>query len=80
MDHSKLLLLYISTGLRVLSARVVLLLTLGLTFALFAWAMWMPTYERIAAATIFAVLVFVPVIRMDIGHKKERAVVAPEGN
>ena len=80
MDKNQLLVLYVSTGLRVLSGRVVLLLTLLLTFALFAWAMAMPTHERIGAATLFSVLVFLPVIRMDGSHKKERAVVAPEGN
>lgn len=79
MDKSNLLLLYVATGLRVLSARLVLLLTLALTFTLFAWAMGLPTYERIAVATIFAAMVFVPVLSMDNGHKKDRAVVAPEG-
>lgn len=75
----KVMLLYISVGLRVLTARTVLLVTLALTFALFAWAMYYPTTERIACATIFAVLVFIPVIRMDVGLKTDRAIVAPEG-
>ena len=80
MDKNQLLLLYISTGLRVLSARLVLLITLLLTFGLFAWAMALPNYERIGIASVFALLVFLPVIRLDSGHKKERAVVAPESN
>ena len=78
MDKNQLLVLYVSTGLRVLSGRLVLLLTLLLTFSMFAWAMALPTYERIGSATLFALLVFLPVIRMDGAHKKERAVVAPE--
>ena len=80
MDKNQLLLLYISTGLRVLSGRFMLVLTLLLTFTLFAWAMALPTYERIGIAALFALLVFLPMIRLDAGHKKERAVVASEGN
>lgn len=76
----KIMLLYVSIGLRVLSARIVLLLTLALTFSLFAWAMYWPTHERIVCATIFAVLVFIPVIRMDGKLKSDRAIVAPEGD
>lgn len=80
MDAEKLraVMLFVSAGIRALSARAVLLLTLLLVFSLFCWAMYLPTWERIAAATIFAVLVFLPVIRMDIGMKKDRAVVAPD--
>ena len=82
MDQKQIqvLLLYVAVGLRVLSARVVLLIALSLTFSLFAWAMYWPTGERIACATIFGVLVFIPVIRMDMKLKHDRAIVAPEGN
>jgi len=81
MDQKQIqvMLLYVSIGLRVLSARIVLLLALALTFSLFAWAMYWPTHERIACATIFALLVFIPVIRMDSKLKSDRIVVAPEG-
>ena len=71
-NEIKALLLYISVGMRVLSSRVVLLVTLILAFMLFAWAMYLPGYERIAAATLFTLLVFLPVIRMDGKLKKDR--------
>jgi len=73
----KVMLLYVSVGLRVLSARLVLLLTLLLAFTLFCWAMWDPTWNRIACATIFAVLIFFPVTRIDAGQKTDRAVISP---
>jgi len=77
-EQTKVLLLYIRVGLAVLSARVVLLLALALTFALFAWAMYDPTTNRIACATIFAVLIFLPACRVDSKMKPERAVISPE--
>lgn len=79
-DKSKLLLLYVRVGLTVLSARVVLLLAMALSFALFAWAMYLPGWERISAATIFTVLVFLPATRIDAAQAKERAVVSPESS
>lgn len=64
-EAAKAVILFISTGMRVLSARIVLLIVLCMTFGLFVWAMYLPTYERIATATIFTVLVFLPSIRAD---------------
>jgi len=78
-DESKIFVLYITTGLRVLSARLMLLLTLALVFALFCWAMYDPTWTRVACCTIFAVLVYLPVIRIDAGTKRERDVISPDG-
>lgn len=72
--------LYLSVCLRVLSARVVLLATLALTFALFAWAMYLPDWNRIACATIFAVLIFLPACRIDSAVARERAVITPKGD
>lgn len=75
---AKLLTLYISVGLRVLSARGVLLLAMLLTFSLFVWTMYAPTWERIAAATIFAVLIFLPATRVDAAQSSDRAVISPK--
>jgi|APFre7841882630_1041343.scaffolds.fasta_scaffold619025_1 hypothetical protein len=61
----KALLLFINAGTKVLSARVLLFVTLFLTFSLFCWALYLPGYERITTAVAFAVLVFLPVIRVD---------------
>ena len=77
-DQAKVVLLYISVGLQVLSARLVLLLAMLLTFGLFAWAMALPGWERIAAATVFAVLVFLPATRIDRAQSKDRAVLTPK--
>ncbi len=75
--ETKILLLYIRVGLAVLSARLVLLLALALAFALFAWAMYSPDWPRIAAATIFTVLVFLPATRIDAKMSRDRAVISP---
>ena len=73
----KVMLLYVSVGMKVLSARIVLLLTLVLVFTLFCWAMWDPSWNRIACATIFAVLIFLPATRIDHAQAKDRAVISP---
>jgi hypothetical protein len=65
-EQVRALMLFLNVGMKVLSARVVLILTLLLCFSLFCWAMYLPDQNRIAAATIFAVLVFLPVIRSDM--------------
>ena len=77
MEETKILLLYIRVGLQVLSARLVLLLACAMTFGLFAWAMALPDWNRIACATLFAVLVFFPATRIDKAQSGDRAVVSP---
>lgn len=71
-------LLYISTGMKVLNARLLLLLALLMVFALFGFVMWCPTLERIAAASLFGGIVFWPICRLDRRMAPDRAVVAPE--
>lgn len=75
--HARAALLFVMTGMRVLSARAVLLLTLLLVFGLFVWSMVDPTWPRIAAATIFAVLVFWPVVSIDRRQASDRAAISP---
>ena len=75
MEDGKIALLYIRVGMQVLSARVVLLITLALTFSLFAWAMYMPDYNRIGCATLFALLIFLPATRVDARMAKERSII-----
>ncbi len=77
-ERLRISLLYVSMGLKVLSARLMMLLTLLLTFVLFCWAMWNPNYLSIACATIFAVLVYLPTVRLDKSTKEARAVVSPQ--
>lgn len=68
MDENQVrsLVLFINAGVKILSARILLFLALLLTFALFGFVMFYPTYERILLATIFAILIFLPVVRTDI--------------
>jgi hypothetical protein len=77
-NQTEIMLLYVRVGLAVLTARLVLVLTLVLTFALFAWAMWDPTYPRIGCATLFAVLAYLPATRIDAKMAPDRAVVQPK--
>jgi hypothetical protein len=64
-DDVAFLLKFIANGTRILSSRLLLILTLLLVFGLFVWAMILPTYERILTATIFAILVFLPIRAID---------------
>jgi hypothetical protein len=77
-QQTQVLLLYIRVGIAVLSARIVMLLALVLAFGLFAWAMAAPTYERIACATLFAILIFLPSVRLDARQSADRAVISPK--
>lgn len=52
----------IRIGLRVLTDRMLTILSLIMTFALTCWVMWQPTWERQATAAFFAVFVFIPCI------------------
>ena len=79
-DQEKLnfLLQFIAAGTRVLSARLALFSALGLAFSLFAWAMYMPGDYRLATATLFAVLVFLPVLRLDSKSEADRKAIQGE--
>jgi hypothetical protein len=76
----QVLVLWISTGLKVLSARLVLLVTLAMVFGLFCWAMWNPNYFTIGCAALFAILVFLPIIKLDVKQGTDRSVINPEGD
>lgn len=52
----------IRIGLRVLTDRMLTILSLFMTFALTCWVMYQPTWERQATAAFFAVFVFIPCI------------------
>lgn len=74
----KALMLFLNAGIKVMSARLVLLLSMLLSFALFAWVMAEPEPLRVAAATLFALLVFLPVVRLDQKQAEHRQVVQTE--
>ena len=46
----------------IVAARVVVMLSLGMTFALFCWAIWLETVIGLVTAGVFAVFVFLPVL------------------
>jgi len=73
VSQVKHLLRFIQIGSRVLSARMSMLLALLLTFVLFLWALSTADNTRLVAATIFAVLVYLPTVWLDV-QERNRAV------
>ena len=67
------LLHFINAGVKVLSLRIAMFLTLIMTFALFMLVMWSPDYWRLGGAVAFALLVFLPVVRQDSAVRKDGA-------
>ena len=52
----------LSLALQVLSAKVVLLLAMLMSFGLFSWAMAVGSWVAVLTAAIFAILVFLPIL------------------
>jgi hypothetical protein len=52
----------IQVGMRILAARLIVLLSLLMTFGLFAWAMALATWVHLGAAVAFGVLIFLPIL------------------
>jgi hypothetical protein len=78
-DDATLVLTYIRVGMKVLSARVLMVLAMLMVFGLTCAAMWVPTYERIGLVALFGVIVFWPICKMDRRLAADRALVAPQG-
>jgi hypothetical protein len=53
---------FLAIGLRLLSARILAILALLMTFGLFSWAMWMQTTLACIIASIFGGVIFLPVL------------------
>jgi hypothetical protein len=51
-----------SIALKVLQARLLVMVAMALTFLLFAWSMWNPSTITLSIAAAFAALVFLPVL------------------
>lgn len=79
VEQVKYLLKFIKAASSVLSARMSMLLALLLTFVLFAWALESADTIRLIAATIFAVLVFLPTVWLDV-HERNRAATSSKGD
>ena len=72
MDASVIAL--VRTALAVVTARLLTLMGLWMTFGLAAWAMYAPSMERLYIAVGFAVLVYIPSLTKETrGPKKEPA-------
>jgi hypothetical protein len=52
----------LSLALQLVSAKIILILALGITAGLFAWAMWYGKLIPLAIAASFAILVFLPIL------------------
>jgi hypothetical protein len=64
----------VRTALAVVTARLLTLMGLWMTFGLAAWAMYAPSMERLYIAVGFAVLVYIPSLTKETrGPKKEPA-------
>ena len=74
----RIAMMFIATGLKVLSARVMLIISMVMIFALSCDAMYEPNWIRLATVAVFGLMVFWPICRLDRGLSKERAIVAPE--
>ena len=62
----------VRTAFTVITARLLTVMGLWMTFGLAAWAMYVPTMERLCVAGGFAVLVFIPSLTKETrGSKKE---------
>ena len=73
----RIAMMFISTGLRVLSARVLVVIGMVMMFMLAGAAMWDPTYIRLGTVAVFGVIVFWPICKIDRGTAKDRAIVSP---
>jgi hypothetical protein len=73
----------VRTAFTVITARLLTLMGLWMTFGLASWAMYAPTTERLYVAGGFAVLVFIPSLAKEARSSKkeparERAVIQQE--
>jgi hypothetical protein len=75
VEQVRSLLIFIRNASKVLSTRFTMLLALSLTFVLFLWALVTADPIRLLAAGVFAAMVFLPTVWLDV---RERAVVTKE--
>jgi ABC-type phosphate transport system permease subunit len=62
IDRVKALLQFVQTGLAIVTLRLLTNISLGMTFALYCWAMYEPNVIRGVIATVFTLLAFIPCI------------------
>ena len=67
---AKFIINFIGAGFKILNVRLLLIITLLLTFSLFAWAMWKGDYMSLAIAATFGVIVFLPIKALETKEKQ----------
>ncbi len=72
-------LIVLQTGMNVLAARVLTLLTLLMTFGLFCWAMYLGTIYAGVLAGGFGVIIFLPVLTGERRKKETTHVESSDG-
>ena len=65
-------LLIVKYLLNILADRVLVIVSLFLNFALFAFAVIYPDYIRFATAGLFSITVFIPVLKLKTGAHAEQ--------
>jgi len=64
-DVLKVLIKYVKVGVVVIQTRILALIGLLLCAGATAWTLAEPSWERVAASSLFAVLAYWPVIRLE---------------
>ena len=71
-EQIKLLLNFIAVGTKVLSVRIAMFLSLILTAGMFGYVLYEPSNLKLLTATIFATLVFLPVLSKESKNKEQK--------
>jgi len=65
---------YVKVGMIVINTRILALIGLLLCAGATAWTLADPTWERVAASALFAILAYWPIIRLEKGADHGRQV------
>ena len=58
-------------GLRIVSERMLTIMGMAICAGLFAWVLYAPDLTRLAGAVLFAVIVYLPLVRMEQAKKQQ---------
>jgi len=71
VDLIKTLVKFVRVGMLVLTNRLLVIISLSMCGIGFGWALYIPTWERLAIVCAFACLVFWPIVKLDIANSKK---------
>lgn len=63
---------FAQVGLRLVSERLLSLVGMVICAVLFGWVMWSPDLTRLAGASLFALIVYLPLVRYEREKQKEQ--------